>query len=57
MWTWRRGICTPHQSPGGGGWANPMARAPDLVLRDRRDGVVSPEAALETYGVVWFLKT
>ncbi len=40
------------ESPGGGGVGNPMERAPDLVLRDVRDGLVGAAAALETYGVV-----
>ena len=40
-------------SPGGGGWGDPMTREPALVARDVRDGVVSPEAAVEVYGVVF----
>lgn len=36
-------------SPGGGGWGDPMTREPVLVARN---GVVSPEAAAEVYGVV-----
>jgi hypothetical protein len=39
-------------TPGGGGWGNPFARPPELVLRDVRDGVVSRGAAVEDYGVV-----
>ena len=39
-------------TPGGGGWGNPFSRAPDRVLRDVRDGVVSVEAAACDYGVV-----
>ena len=39
-------------SPGGGGWGDPLRRDPELVLRDARDGLVSPEAAREIYGVV-----
>ena len=39
-------------TPGGGGWGNPLDRAPELVLRDVRDGVVSMEAAECDYGVV-----
>jgi N-methylhydantoinase A len=38
-------------TPGGGGWGDPFERIPDLVLRDVRDGVVSPEAAARDYGV------
>jgi N-methylhydantoinase B len=37
---------------GGGGWGDPRARDPDLVLRDVRDGIVSREMALRDYGVV-----
>ena len=39
-------------SPGGGGRGHPFERDPERVLRDVRDGVVSGEAAAETYGVV-----
>lgn len=39
-------------TPGGGGWGDPLTRAPDLVLRDVRDGVVSRAAAERDYGVV-----
>jgi N-methylhydantoinase B len=39
-------------SPGGGGWGDPLARDPALVLRDVRDEVVSLEAARKMYGVV-----
>ena len=39
-------------SSGGGGWGNPLERDPALVVRDVRDGVVSADAARDTYGVV-----
>lgn len=39
-------------TPGGGGWGAPFSRAPELVLRDVRDGVVSIAAAARDYGVV-----
>jgi hypothetical protein len=39
-------------TPGGGGWGNPFARAPGLVLRDVRDGVLNRAAAERDYGVV-----
>ncbi len=39
-------------TPGGGGWGDPFTRLPELVLRDVRDGVVSPTAAERDYGVV-----
>jgi N-methylhydantoinase B len=38
-------------TPGGGGWGDPFTRAPERVLRDVRDGVVSAEAAARDYGV------
>jgi N-methylhydantoinase A/oxoprolinase/acetone carboxylase beta subunit/N-methylhydantoinase B/oxoprolinase/acetone carboxylase alpha subunit len=38
-------------TPGGGGWGDPYARAPEAVLRDVRDGVLSREAAERDYGV------
>ncbi|MET0680605.1 MAG: hydantoinase B/oxoprolinase family protein, partial [Burkholderiales bacterium] len=37
---------------GGGGWGDPLERAPDLVLRDVVQQKVSPEAARREYGVV-----
>jgi len=39
-------------TPGGGGWGDPLARAPGLVLRDVRDGLLTPGAAERDYGVV-----
>ncbi|CAM4053378.1 hydantoinase B/oxoprolinase family protein [Janibacter anophelis] len=36
---------------GGGGFGNPHLRPVELVVRDCRQGVVSPEAAREVYGV------
>ncbi len=38
--------------PGAGGWGDPLARAPGLVLRDVQRDLVSAEAALREYGVV-----
>ena len=39
-------------TPGGGGWGDPLTRPAELVLRDVRDGVVSVAAAASDYGVV-----
>jgi N-methylhydantoinase B len=39
------------QSPGGGGWGDPHARDPELVLQDVRDGILSCGVAREIYGV------
>ncbi|MHB9115785.1 MAG: hydantoinase B/oxoprolinase family protein [Thermoleophilia bacterium] len=38
-------------SGGGGGWGDPRLRPADKVLRDVRNGLVSLEAARESYGV------
>jgi N-methylhydantoinase B len=38
--------------PGGGGWGDPLDRAPDQVVADVSKGTVSPRAAREAYGVV-----
>ncbi len=38
-------------SPAGGGWGDPLTRDPEAVLRDLRDGLISAEAARETYGL------
>ncbi|CAN1525523.1 HyuB N-methylhydantoinase B/acetone carboxylase, alpha subunit [Rhabdaerophilaceae bacterium] len=40
------------QTPGGGGWGNPMARAPDAVAKDVARGLLSQDAAKLDYGVV-----
>jgi N-methylhydantoinase B len=37
---------------GGGGIGDPLRREPDKVLQDLRDGIISPRAAVEVYGVV-----
>ena len=45
------------RTTGGGGWGNPLARDPELVVRDVVWRKVSPEAAFADYGVVltgWF---
>ncbi|MGD9941748.1 MAG: hydantoinase B/oxoprolinase family protein [Burkholderiaceae bacterium] len=39
------------QGSAGGGWGHPMARETAKVLRDVRDGIVSPAAARAVYGV------
>ena len=39
-------------TPGGGGYGDPLEREPARVLDDVREGVVSPEAAARDYGVV-----
>ncbi len=39
------------RTPGGGGYGNPLERSIELVLKDVRDGLVSPEAAHRYYGV------
>lgn len=40
------------ETPGGGGWGDPFTRAPERVLRDVRDGVVSVASAARDYGVI-----
>lgn len=40
------------QTPGGGGYGDPLERDPAAVLADVRDGKVSVEAAASEYGVV-----
>ena len=39
------------ETPGGGGWGNPLDRTPEQVARDVRQGFVSPAAARASYGV------
>jgi len=40
------------ETPGGGGYGSPLDRNPAEVERDVRQGLVSPEAACHTYGVI-----
>jgi N-methylhydantoinase B len=40
------------QSAGGGGYGDPLERAIERVLSDRREGYVSPDRCREQYGVV-----
>ena len=39
-------------TPGGGGYGDPLTRQPERVLLDVRDGALSAEAAERDYGVV-----
>lgn len=41
-----------HRQPGGGGWGDPLLRAPVAVARDVRNDKVSLRSAREDYGVV-----
>jgi N-methylhydantoinase B len=50
--TLRRGDVFRHEIAGGGGWGDPLERDPEAVLRDVRNGLVSPQAAADEYGVV-----
>ncbi|BBO92118.1 hydantoinase B/oxoprolinase family protein [Desulfosarcina ovata] len=40
------------ESPGGGGWGNPLDRDAQSVLEDILDGIVTPDKAKNEYGVV-----
>jgi N-methylhydantoinase B len=40
------------ETPGGGGFGDPLDRDPQAVLLDVREGYVSPQAADIAYGVV-----
>ena len=40
-----------HNSPGGGGYGNPLERDPQMVLQDWRDGRVTAAHAREVYSV------
>lgn len=41
-----------HVMAGGGGFGDPLRRAPALVLQDIEDGFVTPDGARQDYGVV-----
>ena len=47
-----RGEIFRHELPGAGGWGPALDRDLDLVARDLRDELVTPEAAALDYGVV-----
>jgi N-methylhydantoinase B len=48
----RKGDIFRLDAPGGGGHGDPLAREPQRVLDDLREGNISPEAAERDYGVV-----
>lgn len=50
--TIRRGDVFRHVLAGGGGWGDPLARDPALVLRDVRNELLSVTRAASDYGVV-----
>jgi N-methylhydantoinase B len=50
--TLRKGQLFRHELPGAGGWGDAMERDLDLVAKDLRDGLVTPDAAAHDYGVV-----
>jgi len=45
------------EAGGGGGFGPPLERPAELVLEEVRDGLISPAAAAEQYGVVIDMKT
>lgn len=47
----KRGQRVRIESPGGGGWGDPLARDPEAVARDVRLGFVGREHAVADYGV------
>ena len=54
---WKRGDVVRICTAGGGGWGDPLEREGELVLDDVKDGFVSPEAALNDYGVLIDVRT
>jgi N-methylhydantoinase B len=48
----RAGETIYHRLAGGGGFGDPLAREPELVVRDVRNGKISVQAARDDYGVV-----
>jgi N-methylhydantoinase B len=47
-----KGDVVSNRTGGGGGWGDPLERAPEKVLEDVVSGYVSPSSATEDYGVV-----
>jgi N-methylhydantoinase B len=52
MRTFRRGESYRAELAGGGGWGNPLERAPEKVVQDVMDEKISRESATRDYGVV-----
>jgi N-methylhydantoinase B len=52
FWETQAGAQLRYLTAGGGGWGDPLAREPERVLRDVRDGYVTIEGAARDYGVV-----
>jgi N-methylhydantoinase B len=52
VWTWPANTIYRYLSGGAGGWGDPFARDPEMVMRDVRDGYVTVEGAARDYGVV-----
>lgn len=52
VWRTKPGAVSRYITNGGGGWGEALARPPERVLRDVRNGYVSIEKARDTYGVV-----
>lgn len=48
----KRGDVVRMSTPGGGGYGHPFVRQPEQVLQDVLGRIVSPQAALQDYGVV-----
>jgi N-methylhydantoinase B len=48
----QKGDVVQLKTPGGGGYGDPLARDPSLVLRDVQHGYISRRAAKQDYGVV-----
>ena len=46
-----RGTVYHQLAGGGGGYGDPRKRAPEVVAREVRDGIISPEAARKHYGM------
>ncbi|NMN58203.1 N-methylhydantoinase B [Xanthobacter sp. SG618] len=47
-----KGTVIRHEQAGGGGYGNPLARPPELVLEDVLDGKISPAYARDGFGVL-----
>ena len=47
-----KGDCVLLRSSGGGGWGDPLDRAPEKVYADVLDEIITPRTAEEVYGVI-----
>ncbi len=49
----KKGQAVRLETPGGGGYGEPLGRAPEQVAYDVAEGYLTPEVATEKFGAAW----